>query len=202
MRPGPRPIRCGARFLRRVASPGERDRVASRCGLQAAVVVPVIAGTQLVALEFFSRAPIGVDREIEGFMRSVASQLAQYLQRKQAETALRHVASHDALTGLASRPAAARRWRTPSSAPPPAKRFAVMFVDLDRFKHINDRLGHSVGDVMLQGLRRTPGDVLRENDTVARFGGDEFVLRARGPGSAADAIVPLRRCWPAAPSRS
>ena len=169
-----------------------RDRIAGRCGLQAAVVIPVFAGTRLVALEFFSRAPMGIDLEIEGFMRSIASQLAQYLQRKQAETALRHVASHDALTGLANRPLLHERLtHAIMRAARQQTRVAVLFLDLDRFKHINDSLGHSAGDVLLRACADRLRESVRESDTVARFGGDEFVLVLEDLDSAADVITPL-----------
>jgi len=169
-----------------------RDRVASRCGLKAAVVVPVFAGTRLVALEFFSRTPTGIDPEIEGFMRSIASQLAQYLQRKQAEMALRHVASHDALTGLANRPLLHERLtHAIQRAVRKQTRIAVLFLDLDSFKHINDSLGHSAGDVLLRACADRLRQGVRESDTVARFGGDEFVLVLEDLDSASDVITPL-----------
>jgi len=171
-----------------------RDRVAGRCGLHSAVVVPVIAGTRLVALEFFNRAPTGVDREIEYFMRSIGSQLAQYLQRKDAEAALRHVANHDALTGLASRPLLHERLNHAiACASRRGDKVAVLFLDLDRFKHINDSLGHSAGDVLLQACAERLRESVRSCDTVARFGGDEFVLVLEGITDATDVIPPLTK---------
>ena len=171
-----------------------RDRVASRCGLHSAVVVPVIAGTRLVALEFFNRAPAGVDREIEYFLRSIASQLAQYLQRKEAEAALRHIANHDALTGLASRPLLHERLtHAIQRATRQGDKIAVLFLDLDRFKHINDSLGHSAGDVLLRACADRLRESVRSCDTVARFGGDEFVLILEGMTDAADVIPPLTK---------
>ena len=172
----------------------ERDKLAGHCGLHAAVVIPVIAGTRLVALEFFSRAPIGVNREIEGFMRSVASQLAQYLQRKQAETTLRHVANHDALTGLVGRPLLHERLaHAIQCASRQESKVAVLFMDLDRFKHINDSLGHSVGDLLLRAFASRLRESVRASDTVARFGGDEFVLVLEGLNSVADVLSPLTK---------
>ena len=171
-----------------------RDQVAGRCGLHAAVVIPVVAGAQPVALEFLSRASIGVDLEIEGFMRSIASQLAQYLRRKQAETALRHSANHDALTGLASRPLLHERLaHAIQLAARRQSKVAVLFMDLDHFKHINDSLGHSAGDVLLRACADRLRESVRESDTVARFGGDEFVLVLEGLNSAADVIAPLTK---------
>jgi diguanylate cyclase (GGDEF)-like protein len=171
-----------------------RDQVAGGCGLHAALVIPVIAGPQRVALEFFSRAPVGVDLEVEGFMRSIASQLAQYLRRKQAETALRHSAHHDALTGLASRPLLHERLaHAIQLADRQKNKVAVLFMDLDRFKHINDSLGHSAGDVLLRACADRLRESVRASDTVARFGGDEFVLVLEGLGSTADVLAPLSK---------
>ena len=171
-----------------------RDQVAGRCGLHAAVVIPVIAGAQLVALEFFSRAPIGIDLESESFMRSIASHLAQYLRRKQAETALRHSANHDALTGLASRPLLHERLaHAIQLAERQQHKVAVLFMDLDRFKHINDSLGHSAGDVLLRACADRLRESVRASDTVARFGGDEFVLVLEGLSSTGDVIAPLTK---------
>ncbi len=172
----------------------EVDFLAGRCGLQAAMLIPVSAGSQWAALEFFSRAPISVDREIEGFMRSIASQLAQYLQRKQAEQALRHIAHHDALTGLANRPLLHDRLvHATQRAARLQTRVAVLFMDLDRFKYVNDSLGHSAGDMLLRACADRLRASVRESDTVARFGGDEFVVVLEGLGSAADALGPLTK---------
>jgi diguanylate cyclase (GGDEF)-like protein/PAS domain S-box-containing protein len=172
----------------------DRDQVAGRCGMHVALVVPVPAGSRLVALEFFSRAPIGIDREIESFMRSIASQLGQYLQRKQAETALRHVAHHDALTGLANRSLLEERLEhAVQRAVRQQTKVAVLFMDLDRFKHVNDSLGHGAGDLLLRACANRLREGVRESDTVARFGGDEFVLVLEGLTSLNDAVVALAK---------
>ncbi|MEY2460170.1 MAG: hypothetical protein QOG30_2000 [Acidimicrobiaceae bacterium] len=99
-------------------------------------------------------------------------------ERKQAEAALEHQALHDSLTGLPNRllfldrldHAMARAERDKDAAP------AVMFLDLDRFKLVNDGLGHDAGDELLAAVANRLRDSLRPGDTVARFGGDEFVL--------------------------
>jgi len=172
----------------------EADRIAADFGLQAALVVPIVAGRQCVALEFFAEGPLPMDRDIEGFMRSVASQLTQYLQRRQAEQALRHVANHDALTGLASRALLHDRLtQATQRAAQQGTRLAVLFMDLDRFKHINDSLGHSAGDELLKACAKRLRECVRESDTVARFGGDEFVVLLEGLSGTADVLAPLAK---------
>ncbi len=101
--------------------------------------------------------------------------------RKLAEERLNYLANHDALTGLPNRVlflerldlGLARAHRT-------QKMVAVMFFDLDRFKIINDTLGHSVGDQLLQEVATRVRGCLREDDTVARLGGDEFTVILEG----------------------
>jgi diguanylate cyclase (GGDEF)-like protein len=98
-------------------------------------------------------------------------------QRKQAEEAIRQLAYHDTLTGLPNRTlfndrlavafGRARRHR---------HKVAVVMLDLDRFKEVNDRLGHSVGDQLLKAVGQRLVALLRESDTVSRMGGDEFLL--------------------------
>ncbi|GAA6172510.1 EAL domain-containing protein [Colwellia sp. KU-HH00111] len=99
-------------------------------------------------------------------------------QRKQAETKLKHTASHDSLTGLPNRAvfidllnhAIACNKRKPDFS------FAILFLDLDRFKVVNDSLGHQAGDTLLQMIARELSAIVRNMDTVARLGGDEFVI--------------------------
>ena len=90
---------------------------------------------------------------------------------------IRDQASHDPLTGLPNQRLLRDRVTTGlSAAKRSADRCALLFVDLDRFKHINDSFGHSAGDLLLREVGRRFDSALRESDTVGRLGGDEFVV--------------------------
>jgi len=90
---------------------------------------------------------------------------------------LHHLAYHDGLTGLPNRRLFADRLdRALAQARRSRARLAVMFIDLDRFKHINDALGHTTGDRMLGAVAERLRHAVRDNDTIARIGGDEFTV--------------------------
>jgi diguanylate cyclase (GGDEF)-like protein/PAS domain S-box-containing protein len=167
-----------------------RDALASQAGLALGLVVPMVAGGRATALELFSRTPRATDAETVDSLRAIALQITQYEQRKQAEQTLRYVATHDALTGLANRTSLQRDLaRAIKRSNRHQKRFAVLFVDIDRFKRINDTLGHGAGDAMIKACGERLAAVLREDDAVARFGGDEFVLVVENLSKASDAAV-------------
>jgi len=93
------------------------------------------------------------------------------------EKHLQHMAHHDPLTGLPNRHLFEDRLRHAiSQAKRKRHKMALMFIDLDRFKNINDTLGHEIGDQLLVEVGRRLTSVVRESDTVARLGGDEFLV--------------------------
>ncbi|NVM93134.1 diguanylate cyclase (GGDEF)-like protein [Variovorax sp. SG517] len=178
------------------ASPAHlvRDAMAREAGLTTGLIVPMVAPAATTALELFSVNPSTVESETLESLRVITLQIAQYRQRKLAERSLRFMASHDELTRLLNRSSlqhelavAIRRSNRQQ------KQFAVMFVDLDRFKHINDTLGHGVGDEMIKTCGQRLKALLRNTDVVARFGGDEFVLLIEDLERANDAAVIAQR---------
>src|SRR5258706_2560467 len=98
-------------------------------------------------------------------------------ERRQAEEVVRFAATHDPLTGLPNRLLLAERAnRALASAKSEGRGVGLLFIDLDRFKNINDALGHEAGDRLLQNVAGTVGRCVRRSESVARPGGDEFVV--------------------------
>ncbi len=134
-------------------------------------------------------------RDVQGLPRHVVLQIQDISDRKAAEDLIRHAAFHDSLTGLPNRTlfadrlsmAIERAKRTPDF------RFAVIFLDLDRFKVLNDSLGHDCGDQLLVDLARRLENCVRTVDSVARLGGDEFVILLDGISSIVDATTIAER---------
>ena len=125
----------------------------------------------------------------------VAGLMTDITRRKQTEARLLHEAMHDALTGLPNRnlfidrlDLALRRFRRDSS-----RLFGVLFFDLDRFKYVNDSLGHAVGDELLSQIAVRLNNCLRPGDTLARLGGDEFGIVLNDIDGPTDVIYVVER---------
>jgi len=135
------------------------------------------------------------ERDGRGQATRMAGSLTDISDRKWAEERLVHDALHDTLTGLPNRAlfttlldrAVIRLKRRRDT------RFAVLFLDVDRFKNVNDSLGHMVGDQLLIEVARRLGACVRPEDTVARLGGDEFTILLEDIHDSADAIQVAER---------
>lgn len=135
-------------------------------------------------------------------VRAAAGEPSHYIamfsdisEKRLAEDRIRHLAHHDPLTGLPNRSLLGDRLEHAlERARRGAGQLALLFIDLDRFKHVNDSLGHPVGDRLLQEVARRLNASVREQDTLARQGGDEFVVVIEdisGPEDAARVAVKL-----------
>jgi len=160
-----------------------------------AVLIATIASRALtsslkrinLAVQQFARerksAPLPVQRqdELGQLARSfvqMQEEIVEHLEElSRSRNALEHLARHDPLTGLPNRRVFFERLEHAlAAARRSAKPLAVLFVDLDHFKQLNDSLGHSIGDRVLQAVANLLRSATRESDTVARLGGDEFVI--------------------------
>ena len=127
-------------------------------------------GVQFPAELSISEMALGGQRYFIGIVRDIT-------ERKAAEQKIVHLAHHDYLTGLPNRALFLDRLEQAiAHARRAGCKVALLFLDLDGFKRVNDELGHDVGDMLLQEVARRLADIVRASDTVARVGGDEFTL--------------------------
>jgi diguanylate cyclase (GGDEF)-like protein len=125
---------------------------------------------------------------------NIAKSLRYAEERKRAEQHLANIAFHDQLTGLANRNLFRQRVaKALANCRRRGDAFAVLVLDMDRFKSINDALGHDAGDVFLQHVAERLRESTREADTVARLGGDEFAVLATGIAAPTDVAPILER---------
>jgi diguanylate cyclase (GGDEF)-like protein len=159
--------------------PELEQRLLAEDGVQSILVIPII-----VNLEFWGFIELHQcsteyewSAQEESIIFAMAASISAALQRQQTEEIVHHQAFHDALTNLPNRILFNDRLDFAlASARRSGHYLAVMFLDLDRFKIINDTLGHSIGDDLLKGVAQRLRGCLREGDTVARWGGDEFTV--------------------------
>jgi len=190
-----------------------RQTAAKTAGIASAFAFPIMAGDEVVAVvEFYSLVRSQPDETLLWLMAQIGTQLGRVVERERAKDQLVHDASHDVLTGLPNRSlfldrltrAIAQKRRHPEI------NFAVLFIDLDRFKVVNDSLGHLAGDLLIAevaarfmaSLRQTDvvsrpnatppaaseGALPEGSDTLARLGGDEFTILLDDLHSLSDAV--------------
>ncbi|WP_204368490.1 EAL domain-containing protein [Neosynechococcus sphagnicola] len=159
--------------------PASEREILQQDNIQSIIMVPIHIDGQCWGYIGFDdcQAERCWSRSEESILQAMAASIGGALKRQQAEATIRYQAFHDLLTNLPNRTlfndhlllalASARRHRTP---------LAVMFLDVDRFKTINDTLGHAAGDRLLQRITERLLSCLRGGDTIARWGGDEFTL--------------------------
>jgi diguanylate cyclase (GGDEF)-like protein/PAS domain S-box-containing protein len=155
-----------------------RANTARAAGLKTGIWVPVLVGEEVLAvLEFFAREPREQDARLIQLVSAVAAQLGNVIRRKHTEERLHYLAHYDSLTGLPNRVLFTDRLRQAVIEADRHKRLVgVVFLDLDRFKTINDSLGHGIGDLFLKVVAERLARCVRAGDTVARQSGDEFTL--------------------------
>jgi diguanylate cyclase (GGDEF)-like protein/PAS domain S-box-containing protein len=148
----------------------------------------VKADGSLIDLAIYSRRLVYHDEP------SVMLALLDMTERKRAEARLAFMAQHDSLTGLPNRSLLRQRIdEMLSHSRRSGDRFAVLFVDLDSFKAVNDTLGHGVGDQLLESVTKRLRSSLRDEDTIARLGADEFAVVQTGCGRPEDVALFAKR---------
>jgi diguanylate cyclase (GGDEF)-like protein len=160
----------------------ERSR---KIGLRSKAFLPLFSGDETVGAIIFAAAEPNIfSPDFVELLQQLAGNLALALEnfkkaaeRERAEARIKYLATHDSLTGLPNR---AMFYQLLSFSIAGARRYqrhcAVLFIDLDRFKLINDSLGHAAGDTLLVEMAVRLNGVVRASDVVARLGGDEFVV--------------------------
>ena len=174
-------------------------------GLVSMFAFPVLLGSAVVAvLEFFTLEVRQPDEAMLRVMGQVGTQLGRVVERERAQARLMHEAMHDPLTQLGNRKLFLDRleYLLQGSRRTPGRQFCVLFVDLDRFKAVNDGLGHQFGDQLIVAAAGRLSSCLRQTDLIARvgasldadyvlarMGGDEFTILL---DNIANAQVPVR----------
>lgn len=155
------------------------------------LVMPLIDQKEAVgALILKSRDGAGYSDKDRELLHFVSAQIATAIKRRQLTEELMQSARYDDLTGLPNRRLLHDRIRSAlARSRGRGTRMAVLFIDIDGFKQVNDSLGHATGDRLLKKVAQRLKECLREEDTVARLGGDEFVVLVEDLGTPQDAVA-------------
>ncbi|MGP1680040.1 MAG: EAL domain-containing protein, partial [Burkholderiales bacterium] len=168
---------------------------ALRRGYRSIAVLPLHVGEKLVGLLLLYASEMDLfDEEEMALLTELAGDISFAIDHIEKEERLNYLAYYDVLTGLPNRALLYDRLEQGTRV---ARRndwlLAVLFVDLDNFKTVNDTLGHSIGDTLLQEVARRLASCLRDTDTVGRLGGDEFGIILPEIGSSENAAMVARK---------
>jgi len=160
-------------------------------GTEDVVAVPLLADTTFLGVATAGwgsgEAPEALDGDVLARLRGVGDQATTALQKARLLATVRHQASHDALTGLPNRTLFLERLEAALPEAAEGAHLGVLFCDLDRFKQVNDTLGHAAGDELLRQVSARLRAAVRPADTVGRLSGDEFAIILPGLVDATDA---------------
>ncbi len=172
------------------SSPALRELLA-QIGVSDVVALPLLTDGVFLGVATASwaagQAPAELTGDVLARLRGVGDQAVSALQRARLLETVRHQATHDALTGLPNRVLFLERLLAELPSAGPGAHLAVLFCDLDRFKQVNDALGHAAGDELLRQVAARLRAAIRPCDTVGRLSGDEFAIILPGLVEPADA---------------
>ncbi|HEY3055266.1 MAG TPA: EAL domain-containing protein [Thermoanaerobaculia bacterium] len=170
-------------------TPSDADELVERLRADGAVSGVETSLRQADGTPIWALQNVSLDSSAQG-KEILEATLIDLTERKQAEERIRYQAYHDALTDLPNRTLFKDRLSLAvAHAERRGRQVAVLFLDLDRFKLINDTLGHTVGDHLLQGMGERLKNCVRDEDSVARVGGDEFAILLMDLARPADAML-------------
>jgi diguanylate cyclase (GGDEF)-like protein/PAS domain S-box-containing protein len=172
-----------------------REDVVDKLGLNMATCFPIVYENEILGvIEFFNRDIYKTPKDLLSWFESIGSQFGLFLKRKHMEGQMLYLAEHDVLTGLANRKLIEEYLLTAlSKSKKYHNKLAILFIDLDHFKFINDSMGHQVGDQLLIEVAKKLQNCLRPGDSIGRLGGDEFIVILQDINSNEDVIPILKR---------
>lgn len=166
--------------------------VATSMGLKVGVSFPIVYEDEVLGvIEFFNKNTQKVQEDLLSWFESIGHQFGLFLKRKHMEGQMLFLAEHDGLTGLSNRKFIEEYLSTSiARAKIQNKKLAVLFIDIDDFKFINDSMGHHIGDLLLIKVSKIIHSCLRPGDSIGRLGGDEFIAIVPNIDSGED-IIPI-----------